>query len=422
MSTRIHGWNRTRSLLKLSSLPLGLAVVASLSGCVTPAAENQKMKAAREEPIPPVAEAPNEEESKTQEQKTLAAVEEFLARTQEYRVVPKLEVAKSQTKPAPASAESVQVSKSSQAPPPPTNQAALKDAAYANSQISIADSTVPATPQAIPAIESVTIRGPASKPVTSSIQESSRLTNNPLELASAPRNDAAETLVNSLKNEFGAKNDSETEWQLRALLLALGRVDEAGAVSEKGPPDLKGILPAWVTASAEIRNLLRGREHDVDVALGRVDELRSLLASRSQPRVKNVAMCRKVITYGSYEEMAAEDFVSGRSIQTIVYAEIENLRTISDSGGIFETKLSTCLELMTTDGKSMWQREEPEVVDRCRHPRRDFFVAQRVTFPPTLPVGDYVLKFRVEDQTSGLISEASASFSVRSPISVAKGQ
>ena len=32
----------------------------------------------------------------------------------------------------------------------------------------------------------------------------------------------------------------------------------------------------------------------------------------------------------------------------------------------------------------MWQREEPEVIDRCR-PRRDFFVAQRITLPADAP-------------------------------------
>lgn len=423
MTVRIHGWNRLTNHYSAVLFSAGLTIMMSLAGCTTPGAETKKMKAAREEPIPPVKEAAaQEQESKPQKQESLAAVEEFLARTQEYRLTPQIEPnADSPAKPNAPQIEPVRPTKSPDVVPQAAHPAPPKDAAFANAQISIGDSAPP-SPQAVPAVESVTIRTPAIKASPATPGQPSNVANGPVELGSAQRNDAAEALVNSLRNELKTKADPEVEWKLRALLLALGRDAEAATFEDGGPVELKGILPAWTAASTEIRNLARSRGQDVEGALDRVNTLRNLLTERAQPRVQNVAMCRKVLTYGSYEEMAAEDFVSGRSVQTIVYAEIENLRTVADSNGIYETRLATRLEVLTADGKSMWQREEPDVVDRCRHPRRDFFVAQRVTLPPTLPVGEYVMKFHVEDKASGLMAESQAAFSSRSPVSVAKGQ
>ena len=67
----------------------------------------------------------------------------------------------------------------------------------------------------------------------------------------------------------------------------------------------------------------------------------------------------------------------------------------------------------------MWVREEPEVEDVCRRRRADFFLAQRVSFPPTLPAGDYVLKVTITDKLSGLVGGADCLFTVQAPISVA---
>ncbi len=393
------------------------ATLLALSGCVTPPTDGKKVKASKEVSPPVAAEPKKEEEPAPQKPETLAAVEDFLSRTQEYRLPVKAEATKIVQPATPLqSATTIQ-------PPPSPAQAvpAPKDAAYANAQISIGDVTPPPTPPAIPAVESVSVRSSATKSTSLPSSAKPGMANSASELQAIERNDVTESLVASLKEELKAKKDVATEWKLRGLLLSLDRTAEESAVGDNSPAELKGVLPAWGAASSAIRELLRNPGQDTDAALERVDALRGTLAVRSNPHVKNVAMCRKVLTYGSYEEMAPEDLVSGRSIQTIVYAEIENLRAAAESKGSYETRLSTRLEVMTSDGKSMWQREEPDVVDRCRSPRRDFFVAQRITLPPTLPVGNYVLKFSVEDKAAGTMAESSASFEIRSPVSVAKG-
>jgi hypothetical protein len=371
----------------------------------------------QEAPVPIVKPGENEK-AHPERQETLAAVEEFLSRTQEYRFPERAEPSGA---PVPTAVSSTAASPIPSTTITQTAPSVVRDTVYANAQISLGDQSAPVAPQAIPALESVSIRTSQAKTGPPPISKP-KVTNGPLELQSSDKNDAVESLVASLKEDLITKKDVATEWRLRMLLLALDRDAEESGIADHAPPEHKGILPAWGTASAAIRNLLRNPSQGPESALDHIDGIRSLLAVLSEPHVRSVALCRKVVTFGSYEEMPADDLVSGRSIQTIVYAEIENLRTTSTDPGTFETRLATHLEVMTTDGKSVWQREEPEVMDRCRRSRRDFFVAQRITLPPTLPVGDYVLKFSVEDKTSGMIAESSAPFRLQSPISVAKGQ
>lgn len=393
-----------------------LGALIAFPGCATPQSESKKSKITKQEelPVQPAA----QEDGAPHKQETLAAVEEFLSRTQEYRFPAKGQPNTSVAQAAPTPIASPVASVVN----PPVVPQAARDAAYANAQIALGDSTPPATTQAIPAIESVSVRNTPTSADPPLANPKPKVTNGPIELQSTGGNDSLDMLVTSLKEELGKKQDVATEWKLRLLLLSLDRDAEEAAIAEHAAPALKGILPAWSAVSSAIRPVIRNPSQGAEAALERVDALRNLLVAQTDPLVKRVALCRKVVTFGSYEEMAADEFVSGRSIQTIVYAEIENLRTAAEPGGAFETRLSTRLEVLTTDGKSMWQREEPEVIDRCRRPRRDFFVAQRITLPPTLPVGDYILKFTVEDKTSGLIAESSAPFSLLSPVSVAKGQ
>jgi hypothetical protein len=399
-----------------------IALLLFYSGCTTPQAEGKKLKASSQETPAPIVKPGENEKAHPEKQETLAAVEEFLSRTQEYRFPAKTEP---QGAPGSTATGSIASSPLPQASTPPvTSQPAspsARDAAYANAQISLGDQTAPVTPQAVPALESVSIRtSQAEKTGPQPATSKPKVTNGPLEIASADKNDLLESLIASSKEELKTKKDIATEWKIRMLLLSLDRDVEEASIADTAPSELKGILPAWGAASSAIRNLTRNPVQGSESAVERVDALKNLLIVLSEPRVKNVALCRKVVTFGSYEEMPVDEFVSGRSIQVIVYAEIEYLRAKPTDPGGFETRLSTRLEVMTTDGKSMWQREEPEVIDRCRRSRRDF-VAQRITLP-ILPVGDYVLKFSVEDKTSGMIAESSVLFSLLSPISVAKGQ
>lgn len=360
---------------------------------------------------------------------TLAAVEEFLARTQDYRLLP---ATKPTTAPPPpdspakVGADSVRAS----SPPvvigtsvsPSVPSLSARDAAYANTQVSISESTPSETPIPIPAVESVTIRWKQREAEAPATPARTNATNAPLDMQSAAAATTLERIVPALQQQLESDKDFAAEWRLRMVQLALDRDSDASVASQNLPEDSRALLTAVVGTAAAARNLIRNPMLTGEEALQQVDGLRHFLSNKADPVVSVIALCRKVVTFGSYEEMASEDFVAGRPIQTIVYSEIRNLKAEnSGEAGMFETRLSTRLEALTADGKSVWQREEPEIVDHCRRRRTDFFIAQRITLPPTLPAGEYVLKVLVEDKLSGKVGEASQPFTVHSPVSVAKG-
>ena len=127
-----------------------------------------------------------------------------------------------------------------------------------------------------------------------------------------------------------------------------------------------------------------------------------------------------MLTFGVYDEMDESDFVAGKTLQTIVYSQIDNFRPQRAEDGQYETRLGTRLDLINAAGESVWTHEEPEIVDRCRRRRGDFFIAQRITLPPTLPVGEYTLKLSVEDKGAGRMAETNRPMKLLAPVSVAK--
>ncbi len=363
---------------------------------------------------------------------TLTAVEEFLARTQEYRL-------ESATKPsAPSNADSradasaavIQAAPlnggaartQTQGPSPALNDSGrIRDAAFANTQVAILESPDTATPVPIPAVESVNIlwKDPKTTGPDSSVK--SNAINAPLDMQVAGDPDSLERMIPVLQRQLEDQKDFSTEWRLRLLQLALDRDSDAANLSPFLAEESRVLLESLIGAVAAVRNRIRNPMLTGAEAVRQVDVLRQSLSRWADPVVSEVTLCRKVVTFGSYEEMESEEFVAGRSIQTIVYSEIGNLSSEGTSEGSYLSRISTRIEALTADGQSVWMREEPEIVDQCRRRRTDFFVAQRITLPPTMPAGEYVLKVMVEDKLSGKLGEASRPFTIHSPVSVANG-
>lgn len=398
-----------------------LIAIAGPSGCVapqkkdTPQTANSPVKL--DEPVEESADKTKEDQSKPQKQETLAAVEEFLARTQDYRRPTGAESKGASTSPAPKPvADGPQRDPVGEQAPVAV---VAPETAMANTQVAISEPS-PQPLQPVPAVESISIKPAQARNESKSSRQASKSANATMETQAARVHLASESLVAEFRAELDERKDAASEWKLRMLLLALGRSNEAVSVRDTGPPEMAGVLPALCNAADAVREALRNPAGEAGLAMEKVSELRDRMSANLGPVVSNIAMCRKVTTFGNYDEMAAEDFVAGRSIQTIVYAEIDNLRASPTGSSGYETRLSTRIEVWSADGKSMWQREEPDVTDRCRRARRDFFVAQRITLPPTLPEGEYVLRVTVEDKSSRLIGDGSVNLRLASPISVAK--
>ena len=357
------------------------------------------------------------------ERATLAAVEEFLVRTRDYRM-PSTISSDPPTTPLPVtiamdSAPPAISSRSMEQPGKVGGTASRPEKASANMQMTLAENASGQRTLALPVIESLAIQVPT--PVETPGQEPplTNTTNHPLKLHADQTVLPAERFLTHLESLAEEAADFATEWQLRLTQTALNRDTEAAEVSANLPRDARRILLGLIRLAVAARHVAADPLLPGDEALERIEELRRVLADRADPTISTVALCSKVVTFGVYDELSSGDFIAGRSTPAIVYSEIRNLRSEQTADGQYQSVLATRLEVLTATGESVWEHEEPEIVDQCRRPRTDFFLAHRIALPPTLAAGDYVLKVLVEDKLSGKANEYARRFAISARTSVA---
>lgn len=406
-------------------LLLGALALIVLAGCVTPTKEPAAAPASTAdhsagppavESQPMVADGPADDR--------LAAVEDFLSRTQKYRTGRETEKATDHAVPSSAGTLPMKVTRRSSSDSdiegsrtPPTDLPAKEPVVSANSQMDAIPQ--PAAPKpALPAVERVGVR--AGPPSDAEIPLAPSNVANVAMLAAGDVETGFDKLIAHLRKEAAEARSFDSEWRLRLAYLALDRPSEAREMPQSLTAEEKELLSEVVEAAVIVRELARHPTNNADEAVDRLESFQTTLAKRADPVVSGLAFCSKVTTFGVYDEMKETDFVAGRSVPTILYSELRNFRSQLNAAGLYETRLKTRVEVLSASGTSVWSREEPEIVDQCRNRRRDFFIAQRLTLPPTLPAGDYVLKAYVEDVLASRATEATKRFSTVAPLSVAK--
>jgi len=359
------------------------------------------------------------------ERAVLAAVEEFLRNTDEYQVSYGAQPAtdpwdardKSQAARSPGrlqeSRDLLSANVTSDEAPPTVSRA------FANTQVALPSSsgaTEPSRP--IPIIQRVTARSADENPVAPPPPSHTTTPNQSLVVGESESALSAERILQWLRARAQQLRDLDSEWQLRvvesAFMFPPGEHSES-VLTDEG----KALLTGLLGVAEAVRQAVRDPSATAQEATERVESLRGLLADRADPGIPMIVLCSRVSTYGVYDEMAADSFVAGRSVQTIVYSELRNLRSALTEEGQFRTEVTTRLRLLTPGGDPVWEHEEPQIVDLCRRRRADFFIAQRVTFPASLPAGAYVLKLLVEDTVSGKAAEAMTDVVLHSPASLA---
>lgn len=360
-----------------------------------------------------------------QDQTTLAAIEDFLQRTQEFQDNDTYSTA-TQLGSAPAemprgyASQMESTQRAHGYPKPATQQPFSHGRIVTNAKVGLDPQRSTEPTLALPIVQSMAISMTASVQHATPEPTQTNSVNQSLEVSSDLQPFSLDHYVSQLEKQASTSQDFESEWQLRLLQLVMGRDDRAMAVSDHLSTGSRSLFQSMMRVAVSVRDALRNPASDTEKALTRVDELRQMIAQQSDPVVTTIALCRQVVTFGVYDEMSPADLIAGRTTQTIVYSEIENFRSDSIGNGQYETRLGSRLELLTAEGRSVWQKEEPEIVDRCRRRRRDFFIAQRVTFPASLAAGHYVLKVMVEDKLSGRANEAIHPFEIIGPTSIAQ--
>lgn len=279
---------------------------------------------------------------------------------------------------------------------------------------------------AIPIIESVRIREPdgqssavsvrsgpgggtASRPLaderTRRVQSPSSMTNQSLG-ANPPRGPATlGDVLPQLEKRAEDRGDFDAMWKLSLTKLASGADPTALPPGNGLSEQSDVVLRSFAMLGREVRDALVDPRADGTGVVSALEGLRESMLVRLDPVISTMALCTKVTTFGVYEPLPPEALVAGRPVHAVVYSEIDHLASERGVDGKYASRLATRLELFTADGESLWHQQEPEIRDECSRRRRDFFVAQRMTLPPTLPAGEYVLKLTVEDLASGRMTE-----------------
>ncbi len=132
-------------------------------------------------------------------------------------------------------------------------------------------------------------------------------------------------------------------------------------------------------------------------------------------RIPRAVLCWSVHNYGNYEALPKPwRFPAGRKNMVVLYCELAGFATEPhpDKPGWYRTLLGERLAILTADGRELWNYQDEQIEDVCRHPRRDFFVPKVLSIPGNLPAGGYVLKVTIRDRLANRVAEANLPFEI----------
>ena len=126
--------------------------------------------------------------------------------------------------------------------------------------------------------------------------------------------------------------------------------------------------------------------------------------------VRNMAICTDVYGFGSYEKFDTLEFAPGDKV--LVYAEVENYRSLSTEKG-FLTTLRVSYEILDSRGQRVDQIQPPDIEDYCATRRRDFHIRHFVDMPQRIYDGTHTLQLTIEDTQGQKIGQSSIEFTIK---------
>jgi len=222
----------------------------------------------------------------------------------------------------------------------------------------------------------------------------------PAEPAAAPPQGAL-TLENLTKHyeSLVAANPQDVELarSLRFLQFLCGN-DAASLEAIPGlTPDEQNMWHWMIASMIAARDRVPGmsRADQAAEVLEDLDRVQSILRKEAPLGLGTVRFCSEIMAFGDYHPVETNRFRPGD--ETKLYAEIKNFVSEKGHDGLYRVRLNVSLSLERPDGTSVRQDSIPNVEDKCRTPRQDFFLRVHFRIPQNVPPGSYVLKVTFED-------------------------
>jgi len=133
------------------------------------------------------------------------------------------------------------------------------------------------------------------------------------------------------------------------------------------------------------------------------------LGELSELKVKGLAFCSEVISFGVYEKFDEYKFQPGQ--QLLLYAEVDNFVSEATPKG-HHTALRSSYELLDSRGQVVEEHQFELTEEHCQNARRDFFIRYFLNLPQRIYDGDYTLRLTIEDTLGHKVGQASIDLSI----------
>lgn len=226
-------------------------------------------------------------------------------------------------------------------------------------------------------------------------------------------NHSITALEADLRDRPAAGDEDQRPAQLRLLLLAAGRRDDALR------PASSWTAPVQQFWSEELFGLATclDTERNADSARRSADAARRLgeaavsLGQTGSLVVRNLAFCTDIKDFGLMTRFEHDEFKPGGKV--LLYAEVENFVSNQTPRG-YHTALTGSYQIFDNEGRRVDEHEFSATEEWCQSRRRDFFIPFVITLPENAFDGKHTLRLTIEDTLGKKIGQSTIDFTIRS--------
>jgi hypothetical protein len=224
-------------------------------------------------------------------------------------------------------------------------------------------------------------------------------------------NDLLQTLSRRIKDD-PRDTAGHLNYQLLQFLLD-EQVPDLQSIASL-PAEDREVLTTLLDGLSNFRNGLRAEANSLQSKkVAPLLELAERLRSQGELSISTAALCRNVQRFGVYDPMEPPRFIAGgKNNDAILYCEVANFSSQLNDQKLWETKLKQEAVLYSESGLSVWSDKTDTVVDHSRNRLHDFFIADKIRLPASLPVGRYLMKMTVTDLHANRVAEATVPIQV----------
>lgn len=220
-----------------------------------------------------------------------------------------------------------------------------------------------------------------------------------------PASDALVQKLTAKLKDYPTDVTAHLEYQLLQFLRDES-VPDLQAVAPL-PTEDRELLAALLDGLSNFRNCLRAEGNLLQSKkVAPLLEMADRLRAQGELSIPTAALCREVKQFGVYDPMESAQFTAGKPSEAILYCEIANFSSQLNDKKQYETRLKHEGVLYSDTGQAVWPDKTDTMVDVSRNRRHDFFIAEKLRLPATLPVGRYLLKVTVTDLQANRVAEA----------------